>query len=267
VDEVRRRLPVSGIVWLVFGAAYFVVPLAATAEFSLRGGQSGGYSFDAYRSIFSDPDFRATLWLSFRLALETIAISLVLFLPTIYWMHLKLPRVRPVMELLSVLPFVVPPVVLVVGLLDLYRPAPQFFIATPQFLVAAYVILAFPYVYWALDSGIRAIDVRTLTEASQSLGANWWTTFRRVIVPNLRVAALSGAFLTLAIVMGEFTIANLALFYTFPVYINYIGQTTAYPAAALTVISFAITWLAILGLVVVGWGVGGGRRPPVARAA
>ena len=71
------------------------------------------------------------------------------------------------------------------------------------------MILAFPYMFFALDSGFRAIDVHTLTEASQSLGAGWPTTMFKVILPNIRVAALAGSFLAFAIVLGEFTIANL----------------------------------------------------------
>ena len=99
---------------------------------------------------------------------------------------------------------------MVVGLLDFYRGSPSWFYAQPWgFLVAAYVILAFPYMFFALDAGFRAIDVHTLTEASQSLGASWRDHARAVILPNIRVAALCGSFLTLAIVMGEFTIANL----------------------------------------------------------
>ena len=252
----RARISPSAAVLLLLGAAYFVIPLIATVNFSLKGGTSGA-SLDAYRTIFRDPQFRETLWLSFRLALETIGISLVLMIPTVYWVNLKVPRARPLVELITVLPFVVPPVVLVVGLLNIYGSAPQFFIATPQFLVAGYVVLSFPYVYRALDAGLGAIDIHTLTEAAQSLGASWRTTLLRVILPNIRAAALSGAFLTLAIVMGEFTIANLALFNTFAVYINFIGLSTAYPAAALSIISFAITWVAMIGLLVVGRGVGG----------
>ena len=135
------------------------------------------------------------------------------------------------------MPFVIPPIILVVGLLDFYKGTPQWFYAQPYgFLVAAYVILAFPYIYFSLDSGFRAIDVHTLTEASQSLGATWRTTLFRVILPNVRTAALAGAFLTLAIVMGEFTIANLAAFHTFPIYIQYINETKAYPAGAVSLL-------------------------------
>jgi putative spermidine/putrescine transport system permease protein len=169
-----------------------------------------------------------------------------------------------VIGFLALIPFVVPPIVLVVGLLDVYRGTPQWFYGQPYgFLVAAYVILAFPYIYFALDSGFRAIDVHTLTEASQNLGATWRTTLLRVILPNIRVAALAGAFLTLAIVMGEFTIASLANFHTFPIFIQYINQNKAYPAGAITIIAFAITWAAMLSLLLVGRDrplqLGGGR--------
>ena len=156
---------------------------------------------------------------------------------------------------LALVPFIVPPIILVVGLLDVYRGSPDWFYAEPYgFLVAAYVILAFPYIYFSLDAGFRAIDVHTLTEASQNLGAGWPTTLWSVILPNIRVAAMAGAFLTLAIVMGEFTIASLATFDTFPVYLQYINQNKAYPAAAVTLIAFGITWAAMLALLVVGRG-------------
>jgi putative spermidine/putrescine transport system permease protein len=176
--------------------------------------------------------------------------------PTIYWVHLKLPRLRPVIAFMALVPFVVPPIILVVGLLKFYKDtlhAPFWFLGNPHwFLASAYVILAFPYVFFSLEAGFRAIDVHTLTEASLNLGASWRTTLMRVILPNIRVAALSAAFLTLAIVMGEFTIASLAAFNTFPTYIQYINETKGYPASALTLLSFGITWLAMLSILLIG---------------
>ena len=242
--------------WLVLGGCYFLVPLVATAEFSLRAG-GGRYDLSAYAFVLRDPRFVESFRLSLALALETIAVALALLLPTVYWVHLRLARLRPVVEFISVLPFVVPPIVLVVGLLNLYRGAPELLVGSPHFLVTGYVILALPYVYRALDAGLRAIDVHTLTEAAQSLGAGWLTTMARVILPNLQGAVLSGAFLTLAIVMGEFTLANVMLFSVFSVYINYIGETQATPAAALTLVSFAVTWVAMLGILLVGRQLGG----------
>ena len=253
----KERIAPSAVVWLVLGALYFLIPLLATFLFSLRGLQSGKCcSFGSYGFIIHDPNFWTTIKLSFRLALETIVIGLVLFVPTIYWVHLKLPRLRPLIGFMALVPFVIPPIILVVGLLKFYKDtlhAPFWFLGKPDlFLVGAYVILAFPYIYFSLDAGFRAIDVHTLTEASQNLGASWRTTLGRVILPNIRVAALSGAFLTLAIVMGEFTIASLSAFHTFPTYLQQINQDKAYPAAAATLLSFGITWLAMLSILLIG---------------
>jgi putative spermidine/putrescine transport system permease protein len=249
-------MSLSSAFWLLVGAGYFLIPLIATLLFSLKSGQTNKCcTAAAYGTVLHDGQFWTTLRQSFILSLETIAISLALFVPTVYWVHLKVPRLRPVFAFLALIPFVTPPIVLIVGLLDFYKDAPRWFYGTPYgFLVAGYVILAFPYMFFALDAGFRSIDVHTLTEASQNLGATWRTTLLRVIVPNIRVAALGGAFLTLAIVMGEFTMASLAAFHTFPIYIQLTVENNPYAAAALTLISFGLTWAAMLSLLLVGRG-------------
>jgi putative spermidine/putrescine transport system permease protein len=259
----RRRIAPGAVVWLLVGAAYLLIPLVATLLFSLKKNETGTCCTLAnYGEILHDPQFWKAIRISFVLALETIVLSLVLLVPTVYWVHLKLPRLRAVIGFLALVPFVVPPIVLVVGLLDFYRGTPQWFYAEPYgFLVAAYVVLAFPYLYFALDAGFRAIDIHTLTEASHSLGAGWWTTIMRVIIPNVKGAAVAGALLTLAIVMGEYTIASLAAFDTFPVYIQYVNQNKAFPAGAVTLLSFGITWAAMVALAL------GGRRRAAAAAA
>jgi putative spermidine/putrescine transport system permease protein len=252
----RRWIAPSAVVWLLVAAAFFLIPLIATLLFSLRSIQTNKCcSGAAYSLIVHDHQFWTTIRTSFLLSLETIAISLLLLVPTLYWVHLKLPRLRTVFGFMALVPFVVPPIVLVVGLLNLYKGAPSWFYDKPWgFLATAYVILAFPYMYFSLDAGFRAIDLHTLTEASQSLGASWRTTLMRVILPNIRVAALGGSFLTLAIVMGEFTIASLAAFKTFPPFIAVVNESQPYEAAALALLSFLIVWAAMLALVFVGRG-------------
>ena len=192
----RPHIAPSALVWLVLGAIYFLVPLIATLLFSLKDAQTGKCcSLSAYGVILHDPQFWSTIKVSFRLALETIGVGLLLFVPTIYWVHLKVPRLRPVVGFMALVPFVIPPIILVVGLLKLFKDtlhAPFWFIGKPDlFLVGAYVILAFPYIYFSLDAGFRSIDVHTLTEASRNLGASWRTTLTRVILPNIRIAALT----------------------------------------------------------------------------
>ena len=246
-----RKAPVWGLLWALLGALYFFVPLYGTLDFSLRM-IKGQLSPLAYQIVLSDPDFLAAFAFSARMALLTILVSIVLFVPTTYWIHLRLPRLRPVIELVTLLPFIIPPIVLVFGLIRTFG-RPPFSLTSTEFttdilLVAGYVILAMPYMYRAIDVGLRAIDIHTLTEASLSLGSSWFDVIVRVIVPNLRVAILSGALITFATVMGELILADFLVRPALGPYMVLIGEGHIYEPAALGIISFAITWGA-MGLI------------------
>jgi putative spermidine/putrescine transport system permease protein len=242
----------GGWATIVIAALYFFAPLVITGVFSLWEGRSR-YGFAAYRGLLADGEMWSSLLLSFRLSIETIALGLVLLLPAMIFVHLRAPRLRPLFEFISALPFVVPAIALVAGLTALYT-GPDWLIGTPNYLVIPYFFLALPYAYRALDVGLSALDLRTLTEAGQSLGASWPQILFRVVLPNLVSAMLGAILLTLAIVMGEFTFANILLFRTFAVYITDVGQSAVTEAAALTLLSFAITWGAMLGVLATGRG-------------
>jgi len=240
--------------WLLmlFGVLYFFVPLLGTFEFSLRY-LRGVYSLEAYRIVLADPRFGATVTYSTALALATIVVGVVLVVPTAYWIQLRLPGLRPVVEFITLLPLVIPAIVLVFGYLRIYNSSSLLPLTgsertTDLLLIFSYVTLALPYMYRAVDTGLRAIDVRSLTEAAQSLGAGWPMILFRVIFPNVRVAVLSGAFLTFAIVIGEFTMASLLDRPAFGPYLQLIGANRAYEPSALAIISFGITW-ACMGLI------------------
>lgn len=231
--------------WLTIGLLYFFVPLIATFDFSLRA-KKGELGFTAYGNVFTDQFFYESFSFSLQAAVLTILASALLIVPTVYWVQLRLPRLRPVIEFVTLLPFVVPAVVLVFGLIRTYSSTLLNSRAGGYtLLVASYVVLSFPYMYRAIDTGLRSIDVRTLTEAAQSLGANWVTILLRVIFPNVRVALLSGAFLTFAIVMGEYTIASLLAQPAFGPYMNLKASSAVYEPSALAILSFGLTWGAV----------------------
>jgi putative spermidine/putrescine transport system permease protein len=127
-------------------------------------------------------------------------------------------------------------------------------IVRPEVLALIYVVFALPFLYRALDAGLRAIDLRTLVEAAESLGSSIPGTLLRVILPNLRAAIIGGSLLTVAISMGEFTVASLLGFFTFPVYTYEIATSTAYEGVALSFISFIFVWAAMLALYLLGSG-------------
>jgi putative spermidine/putrescine transport system permease protein len=242
--------------WMVFllGIVYFFLPLYATLDFSLKAKPA----FAAYTNTFNDPLFFSSLFYSFVVGLVTIVASVALIVPTAYWVQLRVPRARSIVEFVTLMPFVIPPVVLVFGLIRVYSQPPipltHTDIGSTVLLAFGYVVLSLPYMYRSVDTGLRSIDIRTLTEAAQSMGAGWFTILWSIILPNIRVAVLSGAFLTLAIVLGEFTIASFLARPAFGPYLSLLGNYKAYEPAAVTIVSFALTWLAMICIALLGRG-------------
>jgi putative spermidine/putrescine transport system permease protein len=244
---VTRKRVWPSLIFLVV-SLYFLIPLVATFYWSLRG-QKDVLGFEAYRKLFADANFLPAFSESIVNAIATIFLSLLIVVPTAYWVTLRLPRLRPVVEFITMLPFVIPAIVLVFGLIRLYSRPPLLLTATYDssrvLLICAYVALSFPYMFRSVDNGLRAIDVRTLTEAAQSLGANWATILFKVIFPNLRVALLSGALLTFAIVIGELTVALYMAQHTLGPYMANLTRSKVYEPSAMAIVAFAITWAAM----------------------
>jgi putative spermidine/putrescine transport system permease protein len=246
----RARFGIANWVIVTLGGLFFFVPLIVTGVFSLWEG-GAHYGVSAYTLLLHTQGFWDSLFLSFRLAVETILLSFFMLVPSMIFVHLKAPWLKPVFEFISNLPFVIPAIALIDGLTTLYT-GPSWLISTPNYLVIPYVFLALPYAYRSLDVGLSTLDVRTLTEAGQSLGAGWGRIILWVLLPNLKAALVGATLLTLTIVMGEFTFASVLLFHTFAVFINDTGQNAITEAAALSLFSFLITWLFMLGVLLTG---------------
>jgi putative spermidine/putrescine transport system permease protein len=255
----RRSFGVGKVV-LILVMIYFLVPLGATLWFGLGNPSS-------FLRIFSDPDFSQTFITSLELAVSTTILAVVLVTPTAYWVQLRIPRARPLMDFLTLVPFAMPAIVLAVGLLQEFNGSASPLINylsfglvpvlstnfnivnTPPLLVCAYVIIALPFVYRPIDNSLRAINTTVLTEAAYSLGSGWWRTFLTVILPNIWPGIISAALLTFSVVMGEFTIAQLFGIYSFPIFLNNVGQNDPHRAALLSILSFIITLVCVLGII------------------
>ena len=241
----RRR--VAGGSWarravLVLAGLYFLVPLYAAFRFAI-GTADGGVSGQVFASIPGQEGFVDAIVLTGRLALVTLVITLLLVVPTAVWVHLRMPRLRRLLEGVTLLPIIIPPVVLIIGVLEV---APASLKGSPDLLGLVYVVLAMPFAYRALDSGLQAIPLRTLVEASRSLGAGWGRTLVSVLLPNLRSALLSAVVLTVALVFGEYTMASLDQYQTFPVWIVVFQQADARVSVAVSLLALLGTWALLL---------------------
>ncbi|WP_250009718.1 ABC transporter permease [Actinoplanes sp. M2I2] len=234
---------------------FFLLPLVAMVEFSTRDATTWPALVDWPELSERYPALAEGITASLLQAALTALLMLVLLVPTAVWVRLRLPRLRRLVEFLCLLPLTIPAIVLVVGLAPVYAWVTYFLGGSSLTLVFAYTILVLPYAYRAIDAGLSAIDVKTLAEAARSLGAGWGTVMWRVVLPNIRSAVLSAAFLTVALVLGEFTIASLLNRTNLQVAINLLGKSNATMSVAvsLTALLLAFVLLMLLSLL-------GGRR-------
>jgi putative spermidine/putrescine transport system permease protein len=222
----RRLLVLLPVGFYLLCTLFFLSPLIAMTRFAFQGvpminlglGNLGSrWGFEGLTSAWRDSEFRRSLWVTLRLAFGTVALTLLLLIPTAIWVRLKLPRWRAFVEFLTVLPYVVPSIALVAGILPL-KPMVPWFLNHDASLIPFYTVLALPFSYRSIDAGLEAINLRTLVDAARSLGSGWTRTIVSVLAPNLRTAITSASFLTAAIVLGEYTMARILLKRTLPAF-------------------------------------------------
>ena len=239
--------------WVVFGL-FFLFPLYAMADFSTQKLVGGGRTGQAWINLVTDDALYQAIVVSLLLALFTVVATLVILVPTMIWVRLRAPWARGAVEFLCLLPLTIPALVIVVGLRNVYLWVAYFLGESPLTLTFVYVVLVLPFAYRALDAALSSIDLQTLTEAARSLGAGWGTTILRVVVPNIWSGIVSAAFISIAVVLGEYTIASLSGFETLQVQIVAIGKTDGPTsvAASLAVLLFGFVLLLALSLVTRG---------------
>jgi len=254
------KLQIFRYVVLALAAVFFLVPLIAMFEFSTRA-NAGGRTLEYWKSIFAYPDLvnfnlgpapDAAIDASLELALITSLVMLVLLVPTMVWVRLKLRRLSRIIEFICLLPLTIPAIVLVVGLFPMYIWLGTNFSDSILTLALAYVVLVLPYCYRALDAGLGAIDVKTLSEAARGLGASWFSVMWRIIVPNISNAILNATLLSVALVLGEFTIANNLLYNNLQVELVHLGRANAGVSIAVAVAALVFAFILLVILTFVG---------------
>lgn len=250
---------------MILGAAgvYFGVPLYAALRFALRDDR-GKTTLAAFTGIPHQQGFMPAFTLSLRLALVTTLITLLLMVPTAVYVHLRVPGLQRLFDGITLLPIVIPPVVLIVGVLQ-GRPVQAQGHAVPAGarIRGAGHALCLP----VARRRLRAIDLKTLFEASRSLGGGWMKTLVEVVLPNLRAALLSATVLTVALVLGEFTMANLDQYATVPVWIVSFDQDNSHVSVAVSLLALVVTWMFLLLISSIGWHRAGRERPSRRTAA
>jgi putative spermidine/putrescine transport system permease protein len=249
----RLKLRIFRIVVLLVMGAFFLVPIGAMLEFSTRGNSViSPRTLDAWALIGQTPGLVKGIVTSLQLAVITSIGMLALLLPTMVWVRLRLPQISRIVEFICLMPLTVPAIALVVGLKPLYIWININVTPSVLALSFAYLILVLPYTYRSLDAGLAAIDLKTLSEAARSLGAGWITVMWRIVIPNMASAILNAGLLSVALVLGEYTVANLLNFQNLQVEVAYVGLTNAGTSTAVAVGALLLAFVLLMVLTLVG---------------
>ncbi|MEE8738040.1 MAG: ABC transporter permease subunit [Bifidobacterium sp.] len=252
-----RQSMVKGIV-ITLVLLFLSVPLISMLLFTVRQPLSGRWSMAAWKAVFTgDAQSMGTdmsvLWqglgASLGLSAVTVALMLALMVPAMVIAHIRSARLERAMEWVATLPLTIPAIALVVGLGPIYRWLSANVFGTGSiWLCFAYVVLVMPYAFRAMALGLESIDVTTLCDASRSLGASWPRVFVRVIIPNLRQAIVSVSFISIAVVLGEYTVASLLGRINLQVALYQLGQSNSQISAAMSLLAllFGVIVLAVL---------------------
>lgn len=225
---------------LVLTSIFIFFPLYAATEFSLRNGADHTHGFAAYRWILEQSGFAENIGITFRVTSLAVALNLLVMVPTVTWLHLTGQRYKRIVEILTILPLIIPVVALATGA---QLAMPEFMQNSVYELSFFYVVIAMPYTYRALDIGLSAHPLTTLTNAARSLGASWLKTFTTVVAPTIRPSILAALFLMVALSLGEFTLAQLLHWSTFPVWVTNVSQQNIVGATALAIGSLFFAWI------------------------
>ncbi|WP_082383309.1 ABC transporter permease subunit, partial [Frigoribacterium sp. RIT-PI-h] len=250
---------------LVVVGALFAVPIAAMVAFSLRSADGTGHDLDHWLAIVDPENERMYRNLvegvtnSLLLAVVAALLVLVLLVPAMVLVHLRYPRLVRPLEFVCLVPITVPAIVLVVGLAPVYSVVSRVAGSGAWTLALAYGVTVLPYAYRAVQSDLAATDLRTLTEAARTLGSSWPRTMALVVVPSLRRGLLAAAFITVAVVLGEFTIASLLNRVNLQTALVQVSRSDPYAAVILALISLAFAF--VLLLVIGRVGALGAARP------
>jgi putative spermidine/putrescine transport system permease protein len=234
---------------LIITAIFIFFPLYAAAEFSMRNGAEKTHGLAAYRWIFEQAGFAENLAITARITVLAVVLNLLIMVPTVTWLHLSGQRYKRLVEILTILPLIIPVVALATGA---QLALPSLLENTVYELSFMYVVIAMPYTYRALDIGLSGHPLATLTNAARNLGASWIRVLTNVIVPTIRPSIFAALFLMVALSLGEFTLAQLLHWTTFPVWVTNVSQQNIIGATALAIGSLFFTWLLLFGFTFFG---------------
>jgi spermidine/putrescine transport system permease protein len=219
---VRRHLLTA---YAILSFAYLLVPIAVVIAFSFNDPPGRynytwhGFTLDQWKNWDAVPALKDAMVLSLEIALLASVVATVLGTLIALALVRYGFRGRGATNLLIFVPMATPEVVLAAALLTLFLNVTVFTLGFGTILIA-HIMFCISYVVVTVKARLIGFD-RSLEEAAMDLGANEFTTFRKVTLPLIAPAILAGALLSFALSIDDFVITyfNAGSEVTFPIFV------------------------------------------------
>lgn len=206
------------------------------------------YTFENYVSLFNEPRVVEPVANSVKMATLATAANVVFGIVAAYLLVRKKFLGKKLIEALTMLPWAIPGTVVAIGLIVTFnRPslfsAGEILVGTFWILPLAYFIRNLPVVFRSTYAALEQFDL-SLEESARNLGASWWFSFRKVMLPLIAPGVVSGALLAYVLAVGEFVASILLYNYSNrPISVEIISQLRIFnlgSAAAYSVFLFIL---------------------------
>jgi len=219
---VRKHLLTA---YAILAFAYLLVPIAVVIMFSFNdpGGRYNftwqGFTLDQWRNWDGVPALKDAMILSLEIALLASIVATVLGTLIALALVRYGFRGRGATNLLIFVPMATPEVVLAAALLTLFLNVTVVTLGFGTIMIA-HIMFCISYVVVTVKARLIGFD-RNLEEAAMDLGANEFTTFRKVTLPLIAPAIVAGALLSFALSIDDFVITyfNAGSEITFPIFV------------------------------------------------
>ena len=245
-----KKKKAGSVIIMVILILYLLLPLVVTIVYSLFDKWTDivprGFTVSSYATLFQDPEFllcilRTLIVCIVPIVLTTVIILLAMFVTTVYF-----PGLDKYVQIICMIPYTIQGVILSVSILAAYVKSDTFLSNRMVMLFGAYSIIIMPYIYQGIKNGMSSVNVNTLLEAAEMLGASRIFAFFRIVVPNIVSSVVVSSLLAVGIIFGDYVLVrNLTgtSFQNMQIYLYQTMKSDSMKASAVFVVIMAITFM------------------------
>ncbi len=246
MDKTKNFNP--SLIFLIFISFYLILPLAMTFLYSISVEWMdilpSGLTFRYYQQIFSDSIFWSAILRSLIISIVPVSIVTLMLLLVMYVVIVYHPKLDKYVQIFCTIPYSIQGIILAISVLSLYSGMPSPFNNRIFLMVLTYCIVVLPYMYQGIKNSLGTIETKRILEAAQILGAGKLYAFFSIIIPNILSGVVVSVMLSVALIFGDFVIANSIggnYFFTAQMYLYKSMFASGQLASSVVVILFVIT--------------------------